>query len=179
MKNCVQIFIALIVMAILAGSAFAGIRRNKHKTMMPNSQLTEVRILSYGMIAQPLYSYRVKSEKDGTVTCAYFDQSRNCYVRCRVKAELLDEMRAVIESHKMHRYKRLYTNPDVLDGISWKFEVIFADGQSLYSSGSNAWPRDNGCEILRDMCAEAVASGVYLSLANEQGEAIPEPADGE
>ena len=179
MKNCVQIFIALTVMAILAGTALAGMRRDKRKAVMPSSQLTEVRISSHGMMVQPNYSYRVKLEQDGTVTCVYFDHSRYGYVCCRVRAELLDEMRVVIESHKMYKYDRIYTNPNVLDGESWKFDAVFEDGQCLSSFGSNAWPRDNGFDVLREMCAEAVTSGVYLSLANEQGERIPDSADGE
>ena len=69
----------------------------------------------------------------------------------------------IIEEEKMYAYKERYRPPmEVLDGESWGFSARFADGSSIYTSGSNAWPEGNGLGRIQSYMIELVQDGVLI-----------------
>lgn len=60
----------------------------------------------------------------------------------------------------MYKYKERYLPMvEVLDGWSWSFEAKFDDGSKIYSHGSNARPKDNGLERIRELMDELIQEG--------------------
>lgn len=161
----------LMFLLSLLASCVGGVKvvDNYQLRSMPEGRLIEVSVSEQGMMAEPNYSYQVRLEADGTVSCVCYEHERSSYVKYSVGNQLLDSIREVIQEHKMYRYARSYYRTDVLDGTMWGFGARFDDAQSIYSGGSNAGPDDNGVSVIRTMCKEAVEQGVFLNLCDREG----------
>jgi hypothetical protein len=53
--------------------------------------------------------------------------------------EQLDQFIEEIKKIGVLKWKKLYTNPDILDGTSWSVSIKY-NGERFKSTGSNAYP---------------------------------------
>lgn len=87
-------------------------------------------------------------KNDDEQCLAYYEKG----LTVSVDSTLLDSIKNVIVEHKMQNYKDTYRPPfEVLDGYSWHYRARFDDGTSLYSSGYNSRPNDDGLNIINTM----------------------------
>ena len=60
-----------------------------------------------------------------------------------IDPKLVDELLEVIQMYDLESWDGFHgDNPDVLDGEDFSLELQFADGTSVYASGSNAFPEN-------------------------------------
>lgn len=193
----------LIIMSILAsvlglfnsciGTIFHGGRPmgvitngNKLKAKMPEGKLLMVECSKHGTMIQPIFACRVELEEDNSATCAIWQG--NAYRKYRIDPSKLEEMREVIKKHEMYKYYDSYSDPNILDGTMWSFyahfykdrsndpnRAILGDKETMYSSGSNAGPSDNGIYELIKIAEKAVEDAEFLYYTNHEWERVEEP----
>ena len=60
-----------------------------------------------------------------------------------IDPKLVDELLEIIQKYDLESWDGFHgSNPDVLDGEDFSLELQFADGTSVYASGSNAFPEN-------------------------------------
>ena len=126
---------------------------------MPTGELISVEYTENGTRAGNKYYGSVERQENGTVILKAMKQNYDSIIEKKVDAEVLTHIQNVIKEHKMYKYKEKYRPIlQVLDGYSWSFEAKFSDGQKIYSSGFNARPHDDGCEIIQAYMIELVTA---------------------
>lgn len=193
----------IIIMSILAsilglfnscfGTRFHGERPwgiitngNNKKAKMPEGKLLMVECSKHGTMIQPIFACKVELEEDNTATCAIWQG--DAFRKFRIDPSILDEMRDVIKSHEMYKYYNSYSDPNILDGTMWSFSAhfykdrsndsnraILGDKETMYSSGSNAGPSDNGIYELIKIAEKAVEGAEFLNFTNHEWERVEEP----
>ena len=130
---------------------------------MPEAQLVSVRYTHSGTMAGYIFEGEMKTEKNGDVVLHAMKESYGAVFEKHLTAEQVQHFREIIEEEKMYAYKGRYVPPmEVLDGESWGFSARFADGSSIYTSGSNAWPKGNGLGRIQSYMIELVQDGVLI-----------------
>lgn len=114
----------------------------------PTGKLTEFSYVHSGTMAQPFKEYRLKLLDDGQVE--FFAHNLGEYHDTLVvTSEVLDTVASMIISNEIYRYKDHY-EPDMMvyDGEGWRYSATYDDKTSLYSGGTNAWPRNYALPII-------------------------------
>ncbi len=163
-------FIVIVVALAMLGSTFtvdakAKKRRStvkKEKQMKAKTKCTSIKskctqtdqcsldMVEYcnqGMMMTPVAQMRVE-RKDGNVVFVIKGTTteEKEYVIDDGEQILKDALK-IIEEEKMLEYKSSYSlkaSERVLDGETWSFRAKLADGRSVSSHGSNAWPGGDG-----------------------------------
>jgi hypothetical protein len=118
---------------------------------MPTGELVSVEYTEHGTAAGYKYYGSVERLENGPVMLKAMKKNYDSIIEKKVDAEVLTHIQNVIKEHKMYKYKESYRPTfQVLDGYSWSFEAKFSDGQKIYSHGSNARPRGDGLDTLKE-----------------------------
>ena len=98
-----------------------------------NHILTRFYISRGGYMAPQSYEITLR---DGTYTIQENEDDPRS-----IDPKLVDELLEVIQKYNLESWDGFEgSNPDVLDGEDFSLELQFADGTSVYASGSNAFP---------------------------------------
>ena len=136
---------------------------------MPEAQLVGVRYTHSGTMAGYIFEGEMKTEKNGDVVLHAMKESYGAVFETHLTAEQVQHFREIIEEEKMYAYKERYVPPmEVLDGEGWSFSAKFADGSSIGSHGSNAWPQGNGLGRIRAYMEQLVEDGVQIEQVDEE-----------
>ena len=136
---------------------------------MPEAQLVGVRYTHSGTMAGYIFEGEMKTEKNGDVVLQAMKESYGAVFETHLTAEQVQHFREIIEEEKMYAYKERYVPPmEVLDGEGWSFSAKFADGSSIGSHGSNAWPQGNGLGRIRAYMEQLVEDGVQIEQVDEE-----------
>lgn len=151
---------------------------------MPSRPLVKVSY-RYGsqMSIYPEIKYTLHKDENG-IYIIWFETNKRKLCRYNINdASLFEKITEVIRTHKMYKYKGQYTDPRVLDGISWSFTAQFNDSTSSYktydedhisSGGSNKWPDDNGMQVISEIVKKAMLTARFEYVCNEDGKEIPD-----
>ena len=175
--NIFRITILVVVLAML-GSTFsveAKVKKRrstakKEKVMKKTKKVTKtqqsqdqqcgldmVEYCSQGMRMSPVAQMRVE-RKDGKVVFAIKGTTTDEKEYVIDDGEqILKEALEIIEQEKMLEYQSSYsrkTSGRILDGEKWSFEAKLADGRSLSTHGSNAYPDGKGLNRMSKLLYE-------------------------
>jgi len=135
---------------------------------MPEAELVGVKYTHSGTMAQFIYEGEMKKEKNGDVVLRAMKESYGPLFEKHLSADEVQHFRQIIEEEKIYAYKERYLpSMEVLDGESWSFSAHFADGSSIYTHGSNAWPKGNGLGRIRSYMEKLVQDGVQIEQVDE------------
>lgn len=124
---------------------------------MPEGQLVSVEYTEHGMMAGYQWFASAELQQNGTVIVKAQKESYGEIIEKKVKAEVLSDLRDIIKTHKMYKYKERYLpHFQVYDGYSWSFYAKFSDGESISSHGSNARPGGDGLKTLHEYMIQLV-----------------------
>ncbi|MBQ7685598.1 MAG: hypothetical protein IJT28_00015 [Bacteroidaceae bacterium] len=136
---------------------------------MPEAELVGIRYSNMGMIARPIYEGEMIKNEDGEMVLRAMKESYGPLFEKRLTKEEVQHFREIIEEEKMYAYKERYLpSVTVFDGEMWGFDADFADGSSIGSHGSNAWPKGNGLGRIRSYMEELVQDGVQIEFPEEE-----------
>lgn len=122
-------------------------------TSAPKQNLQDEDLVCYeyaehGTMAQPNHDIRVAISHDSTGCIVRLFDNPN-YLYYKTDVQLLQQINQLIQSHQIYQYKEHYRCPfEVLDGTSWNFTARFKNGQNLSSHGHEAWPDDDGLQLI-------------------------------
>ena len=117
---------------------------------MPEGKLLNVEYTESGTMAGFQFEGRVNTGKNGVVRMEVSSESYGPVVKKKVNANVLDDLRKIIEEEKMYAYKENYQPSfEVLDGESWYFNAAFENDKYISSGGSNAWPAGDGLKRIK------------------------------
>lgn len=95
-----------------------------------------------GTMAFPIQWYEVDRDKDGTVRLSYSHDTNDITIY-KAPDDLLEKIGAIARDSKLYKLKSHYDPPfEVLDGYGWHINIIYP-GDSIWSGGTNAWPRED------------------------------------
>lgn len=124
---------------------------------MPESELVSVEYTTSTMRANHEYEAHVELQPNGDVLLRAMKKNYGPLVEKKVDASALKRLREIIKENKMYAYKEAYKLFfDVKDGRMWSFHAKFADGQSISSHGSNAWPNGDGLKQIKAYVTELI-----------------------
>lgn len=86
--------------------------------------------------------YKLKCAEDGSwqLHRALGGQEVTIY---KVDKEVADKVAGMVEKYKLRKLKEFYKPPfRVLDGRQWDLSIRY-ENSGIYSSGSNAWPKED------------------------------------
>ncbi|MBO4564035.1 MAG: hypothetical protein J5720_01215 [Bacteroidaceae bacterium] len=150
------------VVVIMAGLLMTWVSCATKK--MPDAELVSVRYTNSGTMAGFIYEGELTKEENGDIVLRAMKESYGPLFEKRLSADDVQHFRQIIEEEKMYTYKERYLpSMQVLDGESWTFSAKFADGSSIYTHGSNAWPKGNGLGRIRSYMEQLVQDGKELS----------------
>ena len=119
--------------------------------------LDMVEYCNQGMMMTPVAMMRVE-RKDGKVVLVIKGTTTDEKEFLIADGEhILKEALEIIEQEKMLNYASSYslkTSERILDGESWSFRAKLADGRSVSSRGSNAWPGGDGLNRISKLLYE-------------------------
>ena len=131
-----------MLMGLLTG---CGIRQQ-----MPEGKLVSLEYSRTSMRSNHDYLVNVTTEPNGDVVLRAMKENYGPLFEKKLTAEEVAGFVKIIEEEKMYQYKESYTPVfKVLDGYQWYFSADFEQGH-LYSHGSNARPKDNGLDRIRE-----------------------------
>ena len=131
--------------------------------MMPEAELVSVRYTNSGTMAGFIYEGEMTKEKNGDIVLRAMKESYGPLFEKHLSADEVQHFRQIIEEERMYAYKERYLpSMQVLDGYSWTFSAKFADGKTIDSHGSNAWPKGNGLANIRSYMEFLVQDGVLI-----------------
>ena len=117
---------------------------------MPEGKLVSLEYSRSGMRSNHEYQVNVNTEPNGDVVLRAMKEDYGPLFEKKLTAEEVAGFVRIIEEEKMYQYKERYTPfLKVLDGYQWRFTADFEQGH-LYSSGSNARPKGNGLDRIRE-----------------------------
>lgn len=130
---------------------------------MPDGELVSVEYTRSGTMAGYVYEGHVERDSTGAFVLRAMKENYGPLFEKKLDVATMRKFRQIIEEEKMYKYKESYTPMlEVLDGWSWSFHATFSDGSVISSHGSNASPRDNGLNRIRDYMAELIQDGVQI-----------------
>jgi len=136
---------------------------------MPEGDVVRVEIRDMGTMAGYDYFGRVQQDSSGTFVLRAMLEYRGPLFEKKLDAAMMKKFREIIEEEKMYNYKDYYKPKfEVLDGHSWSFGAKFSDGTVIGSHGSNAGPKDNGLERIREYMVELAKDGVEVEPAEDE-----------
>lgn len=114
----------------------------------PTGKLTEFSYVHSGTMAQPFKEYRLKQLESGKVQ--FFAHNLGEYHdTLMVSREVLDTVANMIIRNEIYLYKDQYKpSMEILDGEGWYYIALYDDDVSLYSGGTNAWPRNFALPVI-------------------------------
>lgn len=148
---------------------------------VPKLPLTTIRY-TYGsqMTVYPEYNVTIMSRND-SVLAIVFDLDKIQYSLYHItQPDVMKKMKDIIIKEKMYNYKDSYSNPYVLDGDGWSFYAGFKDDvadrhqhyESIYSGGSNKWPKGKGLTKIREAMNQALTDAEFIRICDENGNEI-------
>ncbi len=127
---------------------------------MPEGNLVCVELTRSGTMAGYQYEGRVRQDSTGAFVLRAMKENYGPLFEKKLDGEVMKRFRQIIEEEKMYKYKERYLPMiKVLDGWSWTFEASFDDGSKIQSHGSNARPKDEGLERIRELMDELIQNG--------------------
>lgn len=136
---------------------------------MPEGELISVEFSRHGTMARAEFEGSVEQDSTGAFVLTAMKETYGPLFEKKVDTEVMKHFRQIIEEEKMYKYKESYRPPfEVLDGWGWSFRARFSDGSSIFSSGSNASPSDNGLTRIRGYMQELVQDGVQVEFLDEE-----------
>lgn len=136
---------------------------------MPEGDVVLVRLTHSGTMAGYDYFGRVQQDSSGAFVLRAMQENRGPLFEKKLDAAMMKKFREIIEEEKMYNYKDYYKPKfEVLDGWGWSFDAKFSDGTMIGSHGSNAGPRDNGLERIREYMVELAKDGVEVEPAEDE-----------
>ena len=127
---------------------------------MPEGNLVHVELTRSGTMAGYQYEGRVRQDSTGGFVLRAMKENYGPLFEKKLDGEVMKRFRQIIEEEKMYKYKERYLPMiKVLDGWSWTFEASFDDGSKIQSHGSNARPKDEGLERIRELMDELIQNG--------------------
>ena len=127
----------LLLITLMFLNIFTGCGFNGHNFY--DDTPTGYHFVRQGTMANPDYSYEIKTLEDGTVTLSYtrFDP---VVTILKAPAGLLEEIGRIVRDCRIYNIKERYLPPmTVLDGYMWSMDIYYPEGK-IYSHGSNAKP---------------------------------------
>ena len=126
-------------------------------TKMPDSEIVMVEYTKSGTMAGYLYYGKVERQDDGTVVIEAMQENYGEIIKKKVDPQVLTDLKTIVKEHKIYAYKGYYRpHFEVLDGYTWSLTIRFANGQSIDSGGSNAYPSGDGLSAIRELFIELV-----------------------
>ena len=144
-----RILLVMGLLSMLGLSCKTGGHGNDYvKRDAPTGKLTEFYYVHSGTMAQPFKEYSLKLLDNGEVE--FFAHNLGEYHDTLiVTSEVLDTVSNMIIRNEIYRYKDHYTpSVEILDGEGWHYSAHYDDDVSLYSGGTNAWPRNYALPII-------------------------------
>lgn len=148
---------------------------------VPKLPLTTIRY-TYGsqMIAYPEYSVTFMTRKDSVFAVVFNIDEIQYSLYHITQPDVMKKMKDIIIKEKMYKYKDSYSNPYVLDGDGWSFYAGFKDDiddrhqhyESIYSGGSNKWPKGDGLKLIREAMNKALTDAEFLYICDENGKEL-------
>lgn len=136
---------------------------------MPEGNLVRVELTRSGTMAGYEYEGRVGQDSTGAFVLRAMKENYGPLFEKKLDGEVMKRFRQIIEEEKMYKYKERYLPMmEVLDGWSWSFEAKFDDGSKIYSHGSNARPKDDGLERIRELMDELIQNGASPVAEDEE-----------
>lgn len=116
-----------------------------------------------------IFEGEMNKDKNGEMVLRSMKESYGPLFEKHLTKEHVQRFRKIIEEEKMYAYKERYLpSMEVLDGEGWSFSAKFADGSSIGSHGSNAWPKGNGLGRIRAYMEQLVEDGVQIEQVDEE-----------
>jgi hypothetical protein len=110
---------------------------------MPEGKLVSFSFSTSGMAQYSGMSYSLTTTKEGAVMLSIREEYESEASQTQTDAAALDSVLAIMQKRKVYLYKKSYKpRVEILDGDSWSFSARFESGKRLYSSGSNAYPKN-------------------------------------
>lgn len=136
---------------------------------VPEGDLLSVEYTESGTMAGYIYEGRMKQNPDGTFVLKAMKENYGPLYQKQISKEAADTIRQIIIEEKMYKYKEHYRpRMEVLDGYGWHFAAKFSEGSSIYSSGSNAWPRGNGLGRIQGYLQRLIADADSIVEETEE-----------
>lgn len=136
---------------------------------MPEAELVSIRYTQSGTMAGYIFEGEMNKDKNGEMVLRSMKESYGPLFEKHLTKENVQRFRKIIEDEKMYAYKERYLpSMEVLDGEGWSFSAKFADGSSIGSHGSNAWPQGNGLGRIRAYMEQLVEDGVQIEQVDEE-----------
>ena len=134
---------ALLAMLVLSCKNGDYVKRDA-----PTGKLTEFTYVHSGTMAQPFKQYELKLQENGEVQ--FFAHNLGKYHDTLIVShEVLDTVSSMIIRNEIYLYKEHYEPSAVVyDGEGWHYSARYDDETSLYSGGTNAWPRNFALPII-------------------------------
>ena len=149
MKRFAMASIVGVLMGMLTGCGVS------HQ--MPEGKLVSLEYTRSGSRAGTQYEARVVTEANGDVVLQAMKENYGPLIEKKLTAEELAGFVKIIEEEQMYKYKEHYRPLlKVLDGYMWHFSAKFEQG-TIYSEGSNARPKDDGLERIREYAISLVS----------------------
>ena len=135
---------------------------------MPEAELIGIRYTNTGTMAGYIFEGEMMKDANGDIVLRAMKESYGPLFEKHLTADEVSYFRQIMEEEKMYDYKERYLPKwEVLDGESWMFTAKFADGSSIDTHGSNAWPQGNGLERIRSYMEQLVQDGVQIEEIDE------------
>ena len=130
---------------------------------MPEAELVSLRYTQSGTMAGYIFEGEMNKDENGEMVLRAMKESYGPLFEKRLTKEEVQHFRRIIEEEKMYTFKERYLpSMEVLDGEGWSFDAKFADGSSIDSHGSNAWPKGNGLGRIRSYMEQLVEDGIEV-----------------
>lgn len=127
---------------------------------MPEAELVSVRYVKAGMMAGYIFEGEIKKDENGEMVLRAMKESYGPLFEKRLTIDEVHYFREIIEEEKIYAYKERYLpSVQVLDGEGWSFNAKFADGSTIDTHGSNAWPKGNGLSRIHSYMVQLVQDG--------------------
>lgn len=136
---------------------------------MPEGELVRVEFSRHGTMAKPEFEGCAEKDSFGVFVVKAMKETYGPLFEKRIDAETMRRFRQIIEEEKMYKYNESYRPMmEVLDGWGWSFSAKFSDGSVISSHGSNAGPRDDGLNRIRNYMQELIQDGVQIEDSEEE-----------
>ena len=136
---------------------------------MPEGNLVRVELTRSASRAGYEYEGRVDQDSTGAFVLRAMKENYGPLFEKKLDGEVMKRFRQIIEEEKMYKYKERYLPMiKVLDGWSWTFEASFDDGSKIHSHGSNARPKDEGLDRIRQLMEELIQEGASPLSEDEE-----------
>lgn len=141
----------LTLLTVLLGTVLTGCAQHN----VPQGDIVSLEYTRSGTMAGHIYMAYVTRDSLGAYTLEAMPKDYADLRKRSLSRKEMDSLRTIVIEEKMYAYKERYTPiMPIMDGYSWRLVIKFSDGKRIYSSGSNAVPRGDGIQRLRDYLAQ-------------------------